>query len=286
MSNGYRTEAPAKINLGLRVGPQDDEGYHRIRTVFQTISLTDQLRFRVSDSGRDELTVAGPISVPSNSDNLILLTLKRARERGLPVPPLTIELTKNIPVESGLGGGSSNAAATLSALDYFLEESVGYDRLVEVARGIGADVPFFLQGGTMLGTGRGDRLKQLPPLRGKGILAVPPYGVSTEWAYRNIEPRSEAELEGIIETSETELETWEELDLTNDFEPLILDAHPEHRDIQGTLTEVSSSTALTGSGSAHYALVNPGSGYADSIDRLSRKHEECRWFEFEFIPCV
>lgn len=286
MDNKFEVDAPAKINLGLRVGPATDRGYHAIRTVYQTISLFDRLTFRPARTRTDNLVVSGPVSVPSNSDNLILLALKLARQRGITLPALRIELVKNIPTEAGLGGGSSDAAAALRAVAYFSPDPVSDQLLEELARAIGADVPFFLEQGTVLGTDDGGTLDVLPSLEGKGILAVPPYGIATGWAYRNVETRDQEDLPGLIAPPRRELRSWEELDLTNDFEPLVLEKHELHRRLKGTLTDRSASNALTGSGSSHYALFEGADDRKldENVAELSEQYSECRWFKFAFIP--
>ncbi|MFB6346386.1 MAG: 4-(cytidine 5'-diphospho)-2-C-methyl-D-erythritol kinase [bacterium] len=284
MSDLLTIKAPAKINLGLRVGPEDPSGYHKINTVLQRISVYDRLDFGSSPTTEDTLEVNGPVTVPSSDENLILRTLNRVRENGLDLPPLSVRLRKEIPSGAGLGGGSSNAAATLKAVTKIMEHTIDQSTLYDLADEIGSDVPFFLKQGTQLGTGRGASLRALPDLDGEGLLCVPPYSVATEWAYSNVESRPEEELQGIIKSgSEAELSSWRELDLTNDFEPLIARNYELHNSITETLNNMNLTWALTGSGSALYVLFEDPDRMVDRINELTSTYGECEWHSFNFI---
>jgi 4-diphosphocytidyl-2-C-methyl-D-erythritol kinase len=159
-----RVESPAKINWSLRITGKRQDGYHDLETLFQTISLHDTLTFRASD--RLSLTCDDP-SIPADETNLVL----RAA-RALGAPPVAIHLEKRIPAGGGLGGGSSNAAATLVALNRMFD--LRRDDLAKLALGLGSDVPFFLVGGTAYATGRGEVLTPVAPLSGIPLLLLLP----------------------------------------------------------------------------------------------------------------
>jgi len=207
MSSVIRVRAFAKINLSLRVLGTRDDGYHELRTVFQSIALHDTLVVRRTRGpfalslgrslGRDAFGGDGvdsvptpsplrPYSVPADRSNLIWRAAdalwKSAQRRGS-ASGAAIHLIKRIPVQAGLGGGSSDAAAALRALARIWHAK---DQCVrEAAVRIGADVPFFLQGGTVLGLERGDVLFPLIDRpRAWVVLVVPPFGISTPDAYR------------------------------------------------------------------------------------------------------
>ncbi|HYH07524.1 MAG TPA: 4-(cytidine 5'-diphospho)-2-C-methyl-D-erythritol kinase [Thermoanaerobaculia bacterium] len=148
----------AKINWSLRITGKRADGFHDLETVFQTISLHDELTFTPSD--RLTLTCDDP-SIPTDETNLVI----RAA-RAVDAPPMHIDLRKRIPAGGGLGGGSSNAATTLLAL--------GNGDLRAVALSLGSDVPFFLLGGTAYATGRGEILTSLPSRAGVPLLLVLP----------------------------------------------------------------------------------------------------------------
>jgi 4-diphosphocytidyl-2-C-methyl-D-erythritol kinase len=171
-------ESPAKLNLNLLVEAPRPDGLHPLQSLVQTIDWLDQLQ--VEESEEDNVVIEGVNLDPE--DNLVTKSLKAIRARGF-VPPLDIRLDKQIPIGAGLGGGSSNAAATLLAA----AEAGRIPRSVaeEVAPSIGADVALFLTGGTILMTGIGDQVESLRPLTGFGVaVAVPPFEMSTAEVYR------------------------------------------------------------------------------------------------------
>ena len=157
-----RALAPAKINLSLRVCGLRSDGYHDITTVFQAVSLADEIVVVAGapGSGRAVTTTGERIaSVPSGDANIAAqAAIALARHAGLPDPDVTIEVTKAIPVAAGMAGGSADAAGTLVALRRLWELDVPDADLAEIAAALGSDVPFALAGGTAIGTGRGERL--------------------------------------------------------------------------------------------------------------------------------
>src|SRR2546423_7172634 len=225
--------AHAKINWALRVTGKRADGYHAIETVFQTISLHDTLIFRQSD--RLTLACDDP-SIPTDETNLVL---RAARTAG--AANVAIELRKRIPAGGGLGGGSSDAAATLVAL--------GGD--ARGALSIGSDVPFFLTGGTAYATGRGEIITPLPRAAGIPLLLlIPEERVSTATAYsmlRRFSPplgleRYRAMIEDDLLSHAAEL--------VNDFEEPVFDALPRLRHLKSRMTEAGATwAAMSGSGS-------------------------------------
>ena len=178
-----RVPAFAKINRSLRVLGLRPDGYHELRTEFQSIALHDTL---VIDARRGPFRLTcDDLECPSDETNLVwraaALAWKAARRRGEP-RGVAIHLEKRIPMQSGLGGGSSDAAAALRGLGRIWRVDRTTQR--EIATSLGADVPYFLDGGTMLGEDRGDRLSRLPDARRVWVvLVIPSFGVSTKDAY-------------------------------------------------------------------------------------------------------
>jgi len=163
-------KAWAKINLTLEVLGRRTDGYHEVRTVLQTISLCDLLSFEPSDSL--ELECSEPEL--AGQDNLVwkaaeALRVITGRDLGV-----KIRLQKGIPASMGLGGGSSDAAASLTGINAFLDLGLDASELQEVAAALGSDVPFFLKGGTCLGSGRGEIITQLPPMKGQELILLCP----------------------------------------------------------------------------------------------------------------
>ncbi len=174
-------ECPAKVNLSLRVMGRRPDGYHEIRTVFQTIDLSDVLTAETSA----ELSLAcDEPALDCGASNLVLRAARLLRERSGTRAGAAMRLEKRIPIAGGLGGGSSDAAGALVALSALWDVPLPLDELSALGASLGADVPFLLRGGTAEGAGRGDRITPLPfagPIR--LLLGVPPFGVSTADAY-------------------------------------------------------------------------------------------------------
>ena len=185
--------APAKVNLRLRVLAQLTSGFHALETVFCAISLADRLRVE-RGAGAVELTVSGAVDVGPTEENLVVRAARRFfLEIGGTGDGARIELRKEIPSAAGLGGGSSDAAATLRALDHLYDHPVASSRLLELGAELGSDVPFFLGGSALsLGWGRGERLLILPSLPPRPVLvAHPGVAMPTGQAFQRI-----AELRG------------------------------------------------------------------------------------------
>ncbi|HVF45648.1 MAG TPA: 4-(cytidine 5'-diphospho)-2-C-methyl-D-erythritol kinase, partial [Pyrinomonadaceae bacterium] len=163
----------AKINLGLKVLGRRADGYHEIRTVFQTISLHDRLTFETTADGRLELACTDP-SIPADETNLVMRAAAALRERYGAGRGARVTLEKRVPAGGGLGGGSSDAAATLIALSHLWDLKADAGGLSELGARLGADVPFFLTGGTALGTGTGTRVVPLEDAPERHLVVVTP----------------------------------------------------------------------------------------------------------------
>ena len=183
-----RIPAYAKVNLRLDVLGRRADGYHELRTIFQAISLHDTLRLETRKEPGIDLRITGnsQLAGEPGQDNLAYRAIHElAREIGFE-RGIRAVLTKRIPVGRGMGGGSSDAAAALAGLLRLSGKSVAMERLLEIASGLGADVPFFLQGGRALGIGRGNEIYPLPDVRRCEVLVVSPHDIAvpTKDAYR------------------------------------------------------------------------------------------------------
>jgi 4-diphosphocytidyl-2-C-methyl-D-erythritol kinase len=174
---------PAKVNLELLVGPLREDGYHSLSTVFQAVSLHDDVTVSVADEWG--VSVSGPLAtgVPLGDDN-IALRAARLLQRSREVDPVHVRIRKGIPVAGGMAGGSADAAATLVALDHLWELGLDRDELEEAAAELGSDVPFLVSGGTAMGSGRGELLA---PVLARGtyhwVFALGEDGLSTPAVY-------------------------------------------------------------------------------------------------------
>jgi 4-diphosphocytidyl-2-C-methyl-D-erythritol kinase len=173
----------AKINLGLSIGPLRADGFHDLRTVYQTIALHDLIRVQVSPGSGIEIRCQDP-RVPRDESNTCYRMVERAmaglRARGRVV----IEIEKRLPVQGGLGGASGNAVAALLGLERALNRTLAGAERLQMAAEVGSDLPLFLTGGTVLGVGRGEEVYPLPDLASLPcVIATPDLGVSTPTAF-------------------------------------------------------------------------------------------------------
>jgi 4-diphosphocytidyl-2-C-methyl-D-erythritol kinase len=279
-------DTPAKLNLGLRVGPRRSDGFHEIRTILQTIDLFDRLTVEPSREARDSLTVQGADgNVPESKENLVLQALSKLREYGISVPSLRIRLEKSIPTQAGLGGGSSDAAAIIRLVESeFVDGSLNQSDRHRLARELGSDVPFFLTGGTAVARGRGADYRSVGGLQARVLLALPPFSVSTEWAYDHVDPRESLETVDQWFSTEDIRSDWSKLELTNDFEPLLGSTYSTFESLMEALGRYSDTVGLSGSGSAIYALFDTERSISPIRNRLREKFPSSRFITTNFLP--
>jgi len=173
--------APAKINLSLRVLRRRDDGFHEIETRMTSISVFDSLQ--AEPAGAFEFRADDP-ALPTGEDNLVVRAAHLFFSRIKREPNVKITLSKKIPHGAGLGGGSSDAAATLRLLNRFVDAKLPMKELSALAADLGSDVPFFVDGGAAICRGRGELIERAPlPARLNLLLLKPPFGVATPWAY-------------------------------------------------------------------------------------------------------
>ena len=178
-----------KVNLLLEVLGKRPDGFHELETILYPIPICDQLEFAKGTKSGVELTCSNP-TLPIGPGNLVFDAATAFFQQTRIHSGVRIHLEKRLPIAAGLGGGSGNAAQTLTALNELFDRPLNSDQLTELAATLGSDVPFFLQNSPALGTGRGEKIVPLPAfpaLRGAFILLVNPgFGVSTPWAYRQL----------------------------------------------------------------------------------------------------
>jgi len=257
-----RVPSVAKINLSLLVLRRRVDGFHELRTVFQTISLADELEIRFAPSGRGEVTIDSSVEIDGN------LAVRAARmlidEEGIG-GSCHLRLVKRIPMGAGLGGGSSNAAATLLAIPALAGRRMGPEKLHALAERLGSDVPFFLRGGTALGLGRGEEIYPLPEAgRRWGILLLPGIHVATAEAYAGLgreltlpsDSRIMNSFQSFVWGIEAGLpETSGQAVCQNDFEEVVFRRYPRLSLLKSALVEAGGAPAMmSGSGSALFAL--------------------------------
>jgi len=253
----------AKLNLDLRVLHKRPDGYHELRTIFQTISLKDTLAIEFELKKRTQIELSCSIQI---DDNLVVRSAKTLLDHLKVTASVRFVLDKKIPIGAGLGGGSSNAAAVLLALPALARKPVPPPELVRLAESLGSDVPFFLYGGTALALGRGSELYPLPDQPRRPVLVVSTgIHVSTAEAYkalgRNVTNALTSPAGSPI-LREFQTLAWDldgsslnRLPLRNDFEEAVFAIHKELPALARKLRRLGAKPALmTGSGSALFGL--------------------------------
>jgi 4-diphosphocytidyl-2-C-methyl-D-erythritol kinase len=188
VSDAVTVRVPAKVNLHLGVGPLRDDGFHDLVTVYQALSLYDDVRLSPAGELRVTTRGEGSADVPGDSTNLAARAVAEVARRADRSPRVAIDIDKRIPVAGGMAGGSADAAGALVGAVNLWGLDIGRDELTEIAAGLGSDVPFALHGATALGTGRGE---QLMPILARGefhwVLAIARSGLSTPAVYRELD---------------------------------------------------------------------------------------------------
>jgi 4-diphosphocytidyl-2-C-methyl-D-erythritol kinase len=184
-------KARAKINLGLDVCRRLDNGYHEVKMVMQTVDIYDELEFKRRKDPDIILSVNSRDNLGDLSHNLIFKAAKLMKERYSIKEGIEIKLNKNIPVAAGMAGGSTDAAATMHAMNEMFELGLTKNELMEQALQLGADIPFCVLGGTALAEGIGEKLSVLPaPPKASLLVVKPPINVSTKWVYDRLDAGS------------------------------------------------------------------------------------------------
>ncbi len=279
MAGSVRVRSLAKINLDLRVLHKRPDGFHELRTIFQTISLADTIEMEYQP-GRTRIDLQSNLNI---ADNLVVRAadsvLRAARSTGR----LRFHLTKRIPLGSGLGGGSSNAASVLLALPVLMGKTLPLEKLIEMGAELGSDVPFFLTGGTAVGLGRGTELYPLPdPAVQPLVLITPDIHSSTRAAYQALGHRLKSSKSKVPSSflNAFEAVAWQTADASrsagsdwkNDFETVVFREHPQLKSIKGKLLKLGARPAMmSGSGSAFFGMFPSRELRARALDSLRRE---------------
>ena len=297
----------AKINLGLKIGPAREDGFHELRTIYQTIALHDIVRVEVQRGTGIEIRCKDP-RVPADESNTCYRVAERVMRTLKGRGKIVIQIEKRLPVQGGLGAASSNAVATIFALERELGAQLDPEERLRIAAEVGSDLPLFLIGGTVLGIDRGQEvyaLQNLPPMH--LVVLTPAVGVSTPQAFANWDAlvAREAELThagaaGTIKQFGSVVYTWLSkgflsqagpasgvpalggdraetplLDLVragieNDFERVVFPEYPELREAKRVLErEGARYASLSGSGSTLYGLFASAEEASAAAERIS-----------------
>lgn len=258
MNQTIRLRAFAKINLGLKILARRPDGYHEIRTVYQTIALHDRLEVSLSKATRGLAVECDDPAVPGGRGNLVYRACEGWRRARHLRCGIHVRIRKAIPPGSGLGGASSDAAATLLGLERLTGNRLGPAARFALAARLGSDVPFFLLGGRVLGCGRGEKLYPLEDLPTRTCLVIfPGFSVTTAEAYQSADrlltkARKPPSMEWFGAWPQHPPSSWGPAE--NDFEEVVFTWWPELARVKRQLIQAGAETAsLTGSGSALFA---------------------------------
>ncbi len=250
MEGGFVVSAPAKVNLCLYILGRRSDGYHEIFSIIQAVDFADELV--VSPSSRFEVSVCGE---RLSGKNTVEVAWDVLREHLGELRPLRVHIRKRIPPGSGLGGGSSDAAAFIKAANEILNLRLTPSEMAEIGSRVGADVPFFFSKGTAIVRGKGEIVEEIEaPLGYHILILIPPFSVSTAWAYSQI--RNSLTTPEVVKKIEKAGGVWEVVGLfRNDFEPVVCGRYPEVCAAIRRLRSLGAFHAgLSGSGSAVFGL--------------------------------
>lgn len=267
----------AKLNLDLRVLHRRKDGFHELRTIFQTISLRDTLGIEFEFAKQTQINLSSSIDI---EENLVIRSAKLILEHLRISARVRFVLSKRIPMGAGLGGGSSNAAAVLIALPALAGKAIPAVDRVRLAESLGSDVPFFLLGGTALGVGRGTELYPLPDQRSSfAVIVSTGVHVSTAEAYRalgrNVTDSLTSQAESFI-LREFQTIAWtledsslDQIPLKNDFEQAVFAMHGELSAVARKLRRLGARPAqMTGSGSALFGVFETAAAAQAALSRF------------------
>ena len=260
-------ESPAKINLRLEILGKREDGYHELRTVFQKISLHDTLYFSLREERGISIKADHP-DLPTGEDNLVhkavLSMIRESDYQG----GVEVQIEKRIPLGAGLGGGSSNAATALQALNRLLEAKRSRKELMEIGLRIGADVPFFFLKKAAIGLGIGERLEEIELPSLWFVLIYPNFQVSAGWAYQNFvltKTRFDINLQGVPRTPEEICRI-----LRNDLEQVVSRKYPEIKIMKKLLLGAGALGALmTGSGPTVFGVYTEEQGAVEASRKVN-----------------
>ena len=255
----YNYTSNAKINLGLQILNKREDGYHNLHSLFVELSLADELIFTSSSDFKLSVDCANNYKIPLDNTNLISRAYKLIRSETKLVPSeYTIHLKKKIPPGSGLGGGSSNAAAVLNALNELWKLNYSSNKLEYLGAKLGADIPFFIRGGLQLAEGIGEKLTPQDDLTLLGLhflLIIPPFQISTADAYKSLNKPLSPIKNHFNFAPVTKPVNWKLFE--NNFEKVIRKAYPEIVDIKENLQGAGALFAgLSGSGSTVFGVFD------------------------------
>jgi 4-diphosphocytidyl-2-C-methyl-D-erythritol kinase len=265
-----KLNAYAKVNLSLKVLGRRSDGFHELRTVFQTIGLHDTVEFEYTPGAKPSIELVDELNI---ADNLVVRAARAFYEAKGVKGALRMRLKKRVPMGGGLGGGSSDAACVLLALPALTGHAATLAELSALGAQLGSDVPFFLVGGAALGLGRGEELYPLPEPKPLPVLILAPkIHVSTPLAYKALNRPALTEVDVTARLSTFQSFVWQALSgaaAENDFEDAVFQLHPELARWRRRLERHGAHSArLSGSGAALFGVFPDRANLQGALPRF------------------
>lgn len=273
----FKIRSAAKINLGLDVLDKKEDGYHNIKTIMHSINIFDCLSFSKSD----KIIISCENSlVPCDETNLVYRCIKEiSKKSGNEDKLLKANIIKTIPVAAGLGGGSADGAAALVAYNKIYNLNLDEEELIEIAKNVGADIPFLIKGGCAICEGIGEKMRVLNPHYSYFIvLCKPNFGISTKEAYDAVDkysvlqrPDFQALMEGLNEADPIKLKKG----LINVFEPYLFKKYPVLGQIKDDISSFAPlGVQMSGSGPSIFGIFSDKNDAKRAYENLSKKYKE------------
>ena len=262
----------AKLNIGLQVRSKRNDQYHNIQTIFQEIDLYDSLKVTKINKGID---FKSNVSWLKNDDSNLCVKAYKRMSSIYKIGGIRVDLTKRIPVYAGLGGGSSNAAMVLSCINKLYNLRLSSQYLESIGSSLGADVPFFINGGAQLGEGIGDQLTTIKhKFNKKFLIVLPNINIDTSWAYGEIKTildkrRKFVNFNDCLKKKEISFENFD-----NDFEKIIIPAYPEIGNLISIIRENNARlSSLSGTGSTVFGIFDDEATAKVAESAIPKRHK-------------
>ena len=262
----------AKVNIGLQVRSKRNDQYHNIQTIFQEINLYDSLKVTKINKGID---FKSNVSWLKNDDSNLCVKAYKRMSSIRKIGGIRIDLIKRIPVYAGLGGGSSNAAMVLSCINKLYNLRLSSRYLESIGSRLGADVPFFINGGVQLGEGIGDQLTPIKhKFNQKFLIVLPNIRIDTSWAYSEIKTildktKNFVNLKDCLKKKEISFENFD-----NDFEKIIIPAYPEIGNLISIIRENKARlSSLSGTGSTVFGIFDDEATAKVAESAIPKRHK-------------
>ena len=273
LMNKIIVNSNAKVNIGLKIFKKRKDGYHNIRTIFQEIDLVDIISIE-----KNKNTFKFTTNVTWLGDNNLCVVAYKLMKKKFQINEISIDLKKNIPRGSGLGGGSSNAASIMKGIRKLYNLNITDNELEVLASTIGADVPFFIKGSVQLGEGIGNKLT---PIifndKFKYLIVIPDIVIDTPWAYSQYKNDLDSSISSVnfAGLSKEKILSIDRLKFfENDFESIVVPTYPEIGEIKKMLINLGAEYAsLSGSGSTVYGIFNDNVCLNNALSYFSPKHK-------------